>query len=402
MPPPPSACLLTINPGSSSLKAGLFEAEGAGRQTLAAEAERIALPGSRLRATDSTGVVLFDDRADLPDHGAALRAFLAWLRERGLDARLCAIGYRIVHGGVHHSEPQIVTPALLADLRQLATVDPDHVPQALALIRLTGEAYPAIPQVACFDTAFHRSMPRLAQIYALPRRLSEAGLVRYGFHGLSCEFIANELRAIDPATAGGRAIVAHLGSGASLTAILAGRSMDTTMGFSPAGGIMMGTRSGDLDPGIFLYLMQGQGLDAAAMNNLVNREAGLLGVSGDSHDVRDLLDREATDPHAAEAIALFCYIARKFLGALVAVLGGLDVLVFTAGIGEHAATVRQRICAGFEYLGLELDTSRNARNAPVVSTDGGRVVVRVMKTDEALMIARHTRRLVLTKDSHHV
>ncbi len=402
MPPAATACLLTINPGSSSLKVGLFEAEGNSHQTLAAEAERIGLTGSRLRVTDSAGQVLFDDRTELPDHGAAMRVLLAWLRERGLDTRVCAVGCRIVHGGVRHSAPQLVTPALLADLRQLATVDPDHVPQALAIIQLTGEAYPAIPQVACFDTAFHRSMPRLAQIYPLPGRLAEAGLVRYGFHGLSCEFIAQELRAIDSARADGRAIVAHLGSGASLTALRAGRSVDTTMGFSPAGGLMMGTRSGDLDPGVFLYLMQAHGLDAAAMNSLVNREAGLIGVSGDSHDVRDLLDREATDARAAEAIALFCYLARKFLGALVAVLGGLDILVFTAGIGEHAATVRQRICAGFEYLGLELDAARNAHHAPVVSSDGSRVVVRVMKTDEDLMIARHTRRLALTKDSRHV
>src|SRR6185295_12931968 len=238
---------------------------------------------------------------------------------------------------------------------------------------------------------FHRSMSRVAQMYPLPPALAEAGVIRYGFHGLSCEFIVQALQAIDARAARGRIIIAHLGNGASLTAVHEGLSVDTTMGFTPAGGIMMGTRSGDLDPGVLVHLVDAQGASPAALNRLVNHEAGLLGVSGLSGDMRDLLGKESSDPHAADAITLFCYLARKSVGALAAVLGGLDTLIFTAGIGEHAAPVRERICQGLEFLGLELDAERNARHAPIISRDGSRVVVRVMQTDEDLMIARHVR-----------
>ena len=388
--------ILTVNAGSSSLKAALYDTDRTERLTLACEVERIGQSGSHMRIVDGGDVTLLDRTADLGDHETAARAFLEWVTLHRPEAAPNAVGHRIVHGGRTHRGPHRLTADVLADLQALVPLDPDHLPQALAVIRVTTEAYPAIPQVACFDTAFHRSMPRVAQMYPLPPALAAAGVIRYGFHGLSCEFIVQALRAMDVREAQGRIIIAHLGNGASLTAVNEGVSVDTTMGFTPTGGIMMGTRSGDLDPSVLVHLLDAHGTSPAALNRLVNREAGLLGVSGVSGDMRDLLGKEPNDPRAADAIALFCYLARKSVGALAAVLGGLDTLIFTAGIGEHAAPVRERICQGLEFLGLELDAERNARHAPTISREGTGVVVRVMKTDEDLMIARHVRHLLST------
>ena len=273
-------------------------------------------------------------------------------------------------------------------------IDPTHLPQAIAAIEAVGRAYPAVPQVACFDTAFHGRMPRVAKLYALPSQLAEEGVIRYGFHGLSYEYVMEELRRLDPKAAAGRIIVAHLGNGASMAAVLGGVGVDTTMGFTPTGGLVMGTRSGDLDPSVPLFLLQERGMSPTEVSDLLNKRAGLLGVSGTSADMRDLLDREPTDGRAAEAIALFCYQAKKFLGALAAALGGLDTLVFTGGIGEHSATVRERVCEGLEFLGVRLDPDRNSAHARVVSSNGSAVTVRVVPTDEDLMVARHTRRLI--------
>ena len=389
--------ILTVNAGSSSLKAALYDTDRTERLTLACEVERIGQSGSHMRIVDGGDVTLLDRTADLGDHETAARAFLEWVTLHRPEAAPNAVGHRIVHGGRTHRGPHRLTADVLADLQALVPLDPDHLPQALAVIRVTTEAYPAIPQVACFDTAFHRSMPRVAQMYALPPALAAAGVIRYGFHGLSCEFIVQALRAIDAREAQGRIIIAHLGNGASLTAVREGVSVDTTMGFTPTGGIMMGTRSGDLDPGVLLHLLEAQGMQGTALNRLVNHEAGLLGVSGLSGDMRDLLGKESSDPRAADAVTLFCYLARKSVGALVAALGGVDTLIFTAGIGEHSAPIRERICQGLEFLGLELDAERNARHAPIVSRDGSRVVVRVMKTDDELMIARHVRHLLSAK-----
>ncbi len=389
-----AARLLTINTGSSSLKAGVYHFEPSARLELAAEVDRIGLPGSRLRVTDARGTDLLDQRDNLPTHAAAVQALFAWLHGQGGVQALDAIGHRVVHGGKEHREPQLITDALVAALRQALPFEPDHLPQALKAIETARQTYPGIPQVACFDTAFHLNMPSVARAYALPRSLGRAGVVRYGFHGLSYESIMHQLRDQDAVAAAGRVIIAHLGNGASMAAVRDGVSVDTTMGFSPTGGLVMSTRSGDLDPGVMLYLLRSRGLSTAALSDLVNKEAGLLGVSGISADMKDLLAKEATDQHAAEAVELFCYQARKHLGALAAVLGGLDTLIFTAGIGEHAPSVRERICAGLEFLGIELDPRRNAADAPIVSRDGAPAVVRVMKTDEDLMIARHTHRLL--------
>jgi acetate kinase len=397
MAPADRARILTINAGSSSLKAALYEMDRVEQLVLAVQVERISQRGSQMRIVDGEGVTLLDRTTDLGDHETAMRACLEWLQHHDPEVAPNAVGHRIVHGGPAHRAPHILTTAVLADLQEWVPIDPDHLPQALAVIQATTETYPAIPQVACFDTAFHRSMSRTARMYPLPPALAEAGIIRYGFHGLSCEFIVQALQAIDARAAQGRIIIAHLGSGASLTAVRNGVSVDTTMGFTPTGGIMMGTRSGDLDPGVILHLLQAQRMQPTALNRLVNHEAGLLGVSGLSGDMRDLLAKESSDARAADAVTLFCYLARKSVGALVAAQGGVDTLIFTAGIGEHSAPIRERICQGLEFLGLELDAERNARHAPIVSRDGSRVVVRVMKTDEDLMIARHVRHLLSSK-----
>jgi acetate kinase len=383
--------IFTINTGSSSLKVGLYEVSQEETQVLSGAVERIGVSGSRLRLTDAHRVTLVDQGGDLSDHGAALEAVLAWLGEHRPDLTCDTVGHRVVHGGSHDSELQRVTSELIAILRGLVPLAPDHLPQAVQAIQAAGRTYPDLPHVACFDTAFHQRMPRTAQRGPLPRHLGDAGVVRYGFHGLSYESISQQLRAVAPEEAEGRVIIAHLGNGASMAAVRGGISVDTTMGFTPAGGLMMGTQPGDLDPGVLVYLLVDRGMTQAALNELVNRRAGLLGVSGVSADMRDLLARESANAPAAEAIALFCSQARKYLGALVAALGGLDTLIFTEGIGEHAASVRLRIWEGQAFLGIRLAPRGNEAPAPVISWHGSAVTVRVMQTEEDLMIARHTK-----------
>jgi acetate kinase len=394
--------LLTINSGSSSLKVALYEMAQTPARLLSGQAERIGLPTGRVGITDVAGTTLLERQGDLPDHDSALQVLFSWLAHERPDLVPQAAGHRIVHGGSDYREPRTITAALLATLRELVPIDPDHLPQAIRAIEAVSRAYPSIPQVACFDTAFHRHMPRLAQMYALPASFWDAGVRRYGFHGLSYEYIMDTLGTLDRAAAGGRVIIAHLGNGASMAAVQRGVGIDTTMGFSPTGGLVMSTRSGDLDPGVLLHALQSEGMDAAALNHLVNQRAGLLGVSGTSGDMHDLLNMVATDARAAEAVALFCYQAKKSLGALAAVLGGLDTLVFTGGIGEHAAPVRAGICAGLGFLGIALDPRRNGAHAPVISPDGGAVTVRVLHTDEELMIARHTSRLLQQEGTNDV
>jgi acetate kinase len=299
-----------------------------------------------------------------------------------------------VHGGTEYFEPRLVTPELIAALRELVPLAPEHLPHEIKAIEAAQRAYPTLRQIACFDTAFHRHMPRVAQTYALPRYFRDQGLLRYGFHGLSYEYILDELRKVAPETADDRLIIAHLGNGASMAAVRQARSVDTTMGFTPAGGLVMGTRPGDLDPGVIAHLLGKTGLNLAGFNDLVNHQAGLLGISGITSDMKELLGKETTDPHAAEAVELFCYQAKKFLAALTAVLGGLDSLIFTAGIGEDAASIRWRICRDLDYLGIRVDRARNDQNEPVISSAGSPVTVRVMKTNEELMIARHAAKLL--------
>ena len=299
------------------------------------------------------------------------------------------MGHRVVHGGVDYAGPVRITAEVVAKLERLVPLAPLHQPHNLRPIRALSARMPEVPQVACFDTGFHRAQPPLAQAFALPRELSEAGVRRYGFHGLSYEHIASVLPAHDARAAAGRTVVLHLGNGASMCAIAAGRSIATTMGFTALDGLPMGTRSGSLDPGVVLYLMDEHKMDARAIETLLYRRSGLLGVSGLSSDMRELLESE--DPHAREAVALFCYRIGRELGSLAAALGGLDAIVFTAGIGEHAAAVREVVCRDAAWLGVKLDRAANARNGPMISTPDSRVAVWVIATDEESMIARHTR-----------
>ena len=388
---PNPARILTMNSGSSSLKYSLYHIGEGETRVLSGEIERIGLRGGVFRLRDAGGKTLLEEHPDLPDHEAALRTLLDCLRQQFPDHGLDAVGHRVVHGGVKYCEPCRITPEVLTALDEIVRLAPEHLPHELKAIRAVQQHYPGLTQVACFDTAFHRHMPELAQRYPLVRSLWHEGVRRYGFHGLSYEYIVENLRAVAGAEAAeGRLIIAHLGNGASMAAVRGGRSVDTTMGFTPAGGLMMGTRSGDLDPGVLVYLLLEKGRSATTIDYLVNQRSGLIGVSGSSSDVRDLLGREADDPHAAQAVELYCYQARKYLGALAAVLGGLDTLVFTAGVGAHAPSIRERICRGMEFLGIRLDAQRNAANAAIISAEHGPVTVRAMKTDEELIIARHT------------
>jgi acetate kinase len=382
--------ILCLDSGSSSLKFALYRMAD-GSETLCARGaiEGIGQQHGRLWLTGPQEQPL----ADAPRQFAEPESSVA----AAFDALDCArlgppdaIGHRLVHGGPDHVAPERVTPALIDQLRRITPLAPLHLPAEIRAIEAAAARYPAVPQVVCFDTSFHHRMPQVAQRFALPRELWDQGVRRYGFHGLSYEYVMGELGA----SAAGRVIIAHLGNGASMAAIRAGRPLDTTMGLTPTGGLMMGTRPGDLDPGVMLYLLNAKHLDAAELEAVVTQRSGLLGVSGTSSDMKSLLDRRASDPRAAEAVELFCYLARKHLGALAAVLGGLDTLVFTGGIGERAAPVREAICGGLEHLGIRLDPERNRRHAATISIDGSGCTVRVIATDEDLMIARHTARLL--------
>ncbi|MDE0035483.1 MAG: acetate/propionate family kinase [Deltaproteobacteria bacterium] len=391
----PGNSILSLNSGSSSLKFAFYEAEPAGERLLASgAAERIGLAKGLLwvRGAEGGRPLLLERKEDFSDHEAAVDAVF------GAAARLRlpepgAVGHRVVHGGADHSAPERVDGRLLADLRALVPLAPLHLPGAVAGIEAVAARFPHLPQAACFDTAFHRRMPELAQRFALPDALWEEGVRRYGFHGLSYEYVLDALGD----AARGRVIVAHLGNGASMAAVRDGAPVDTTMGFTPAGGLMMGTRSGDLDPGVLIHLVRERGWGADEIERLVTREAGLMGVSGLSPDMKTLLAARE-DPRAALAVDLFCYQARKHAGALAAVLDGLDTLVFTGGIGERAAPVRRRICEGLAHLGIEIDAERNQAHAGTISTPRSRCTVRVIPTDEDLMIARHTRRLLFPGD----
>ena len=318
---------------------------------------------------------------------------LDWLEAQPVFASVKAVGHRVVHG-MKHSEPERVTPKLLAELHRITPYDPDHLPREIALIKAISRRHPELPQVACFDTAFHRSMPRVAKLLPIPRRYAAKGVERYGFHGLSYAYLMEELGRLDPAAAKGRVVLAHLGNGASLAAVRHGKSIDTSMGFTPTAGLVMSTRTGDLDPGLVYYLARSERMSAAQFQRMVNHESGLLGFPATSSDLRDLLAREAGDVRAAEAVALFCYQAKKWIGSFAAALGGLDTLVFAGGIGENAPPVRERICDGLGFLGIELDHKRNAENAALISPQSGRVKVRVIRTDEELMIARSVTRVL--------
>lgn len=388
------SCVLTINGGSSSIRFALYEAGAAPVLLLKGKVDRIGLRGTILTASAPGEVQHEAHRFSAPDHRTAARRMLEWIRALPAAPSIAAIGHRIVHG-MGHAEPTAVTPRLLAELRSAIPFAPEHLPIEIELIEACRSLLRNVPQVACFDTAFHRGMPPVAKRLPIPRRLTSGGVERYGFHGLSYEYLLGELlRLGDPAATRGRVILAHLGNGASLAAVLDGRSVDTSMGFTPAGGLVMGTRTGDMDPGVLSFLARKRRMTEAQLGRMANRESGLLGVSGFSPDMRDLLAREARHAPSAEAVELFCYQARKWIGSFAAVLGGLDTLVFSGGIGENSPVVRERICAGLSFLGVDLDRRKNAKDAPVISKASGSVRVRVIKTDEETVIARSTARVL--------
>lgn len=385
---PETACILTINGGSSSIKFALYAFDPSFRSRLKGKIERIGLPGTHMVHTNAAGDRQQDDDIDVDSHVSAAHYLIHWLEERIGFAAIRAVGHRVVHG-MEYSAPQKITPVLLEELHRISPYDPDHLPAEIELIETFRKRHPKLLQVVCFDTSFHRTMPRVAKLLPIPRRFDAARIQRYGFHGLSYAFLMEKLNQVAGAEAArGRIILAHLGSGASMAAVHNGLSIDTTMGFTPAAGMPMGTRPGDLDPGVLWYWLHSEHLSAAQLNRIINHQSGLLGVSETSSDLRDLLARQNEDIRAAEAVEMFCYHSRKWIGSLASVLGGLDTLVFSGGIGENSGEVRARICKGLSFLGVTLDEDRNSVNAPVISFSSSPVTVRVIRTNEERMIAK--------------
>jgi acetate kinase len=380
---------LVLNAGSSSLKFSVFQRpQGEGwRLEARGQIEGIGV-APRLTAKDSNDEILANQDVDVRDGGQAVATLAAWLKSKYGGSRVVGIGHRVVHGGSRFKAPTVLSPAVLDQLRELIPLAPLHQPYNLAAIEAAMDRLPDVPQVACFDTSFHRGQPAVAELIPLPRDLRQAGLQRYGFHGLSYEYIASVLPQVAPQIARGRVIVAHLGSGASLCALKEGKSLDSTLGFTALDGLCMGTRPGALDPGVVLHLFQGLKLTAKEVETLLYKKSGLLGISGTSNDMRDLLG--STEPDAQLAVDYFVYRAAKEIGALTAVLGGIDGLVFTAGIGENSPEIRARICKASAWLGLELNESANRDRGPQISTSGSKISVWVIPTNEELMIARHT------------
>ena len=384
---PAKRSILTINGGSSSIKFALYEIDGALKQLLSGEIENIGTGNTRLSFNDFNTDQKNNISMNADGYNNVAFFLIDWLEKQGYFVSVSAIGHRIVQG-MKHSVPELITHELLVDLKNISAYDPDHLPGEIKLIELFRKHYPSLPQIACFDTAFHTSIPIVAKLLSIPRRYYEMGIHRYGFHGLSYAYLMEELQGIDHAAAQGKIILAHLGSGASLAAVNEGKSIDTSMGFTPASGLVMGTRSGDLDPGVAWYLMQSEKLSTEQFNHLINYESGLLGISETRSDMRELLKLKDTDKRAAEAAELFCYQTKKWIGSFAAALGGIDTLVFSGGIGENAPEIRSRICDGMKFLGIELDNNRNVNNESIISSDLSKVSVRVIKTNEELMIAR--------------
>jgi len=381
--------ILTINGGSSSIKFALFEANDSLKRIVEGAIDRIGLPGSSFHAKGSSEADNFSQIIKAVDHMEAVGILMDWIQKRSKHTALTAIGHRVVHGGPKYFKPQKVTSQMIKELHALSPFDPEHLPEEILLTEAFHKRFPDLPQVACFDTAFHHDLPRVAKMLAIPRRYEAQGVRRYRFHGLSYEFLMGELARLNgPKAAQGRVILAHLGNGASLAAVRDGKSIDTSMSLTPTAGIPMSTRSGDLDPSLVWYLARTEGMDVKQFNEMVNFQSGLLGMSETSSNMQDLLKNEMQDVRAAEAIALFCYQVKKWIGAFSAALGGLDTLVFSGGIGEKAPTVRARICDELEFLGIKLHEKKNTANEDIISASDCQVTVRVIQTDEEQMIAK--------------
>jgi acetate kinase len=382
-------CILTINGGSSSIKFALFTADPQLRRILAGEMKQIGLPEATFMVKGNDKTDNFTRSVTAPNHTIAVGLLMDWIEGRFQRGELTAVGHRVVYGGPRYSQPQRITPEMVKELHQLLPFDPEHLPEEILLTEAFHHRFPDLVQVACFDTAFHHDLPRVAQQLPIPRRYEAKGVRRYGFHGLSYAFLVEELaRVAGPQSANGRVVLAHLGNGASLAAVYEGKSIDTSMGMTPTGGIPMSTRSGDLDPGLVWYLSRSENITPKKFNEMVNFQSGLLGISETSSDMQVLIQHETEDVRAAEAVELFCYQVKKWIGSFAAALGGLDTLVFSGGIGENAPIVRSRICDGLGFLGIELEKKRNAESAAVISAEASQVTVRVMRTDEEWMIAK--------------
>jgi len=389
--PADSSCILTINGGSSSLKFALFTIADKPVRLLSGRIERIGMPGSRMVIAPADSDQKTESSVEAPDQASAVKLLLEQLESFVGLMNIAAVGHRVVHGGNRFYRPVFITKELLVTLGTIVPYDPDHMPGEIGAIEAFMHLNPDLPQVACFDTGFHHDLPRVAQIIPIPRRYEAMGIRRYGFHGLSYAYLMEELAEVaGSAAARGRIILAHLGSGASLAAVRDGRCVETTMCLTPTAGLVMGTRCGDIDPGLVRFLTRAMGLSIDQFHDLVNHESGLLGVSETSSDLRDLLARQETDKRASEAVELFCYRAKTGMGAMAAALGGLDTLVFAGGIGENSPEIRRRICDGLEFLGVAVDERRNAANDSVISAADARAAVRVIPTDEESMIARAT------------
>ena len=385
---PTSPRILTINGGSSSIKFALFVAGDPLQRVLGGTIDRIGLPEAALRVKGSDQADNFSRMVKAPDHTAAAGTLMDWIEERSGREPLTAVGHRVVNGEPKYYKPQRITAEMIDELHRLSPFDPEHLPEEILLTEAFHRRFPGLPQVACFDTAFHHDMPRVAQLLPIPRRYEAQGVRRYGFHGLSYAFLIEELARLgDRAAVTGRVILAHLGNGASLAAVRDGKSVDTSMSFTATAGVPMSTRPGDLDPGLVWYLARTEKMGAKQFNEMVTAHSGLLGISEISSDMRDLLGRETQDVRAAEAVALFCYQVKKWIGAFAAALGGLDTLVFAGGIGENAPAVRARICDGLGFLGIAIEDKNNVANQNVISTAASRVAIRVIRTDEERMIA---------------
>ena len=390
--------VLTINSGSSSIKFSLYGFNDGEYLVLKGAIKEIGKPQGLFSIHDSTGNIVLEVSREIRDHHSAVRELTGWLKKEGYGVSIKAIGHRVVHGGSKYREHCPVTRELINYLHRIEHLAPEHLPHEIEAIETLTTEFSGVKQVACFDTAFHRNIPPVARVYPLPYQLYEESIQRYGFHGLSYEYIMESLQKQFPQQARGRIIIAHLGHGASMSAVKDGKCIDTTMGFTPAGGVVMSTRTGDLDPGILIYLLQNKGIKVDELNHLINHRSGVLGISGITDNMAELLMKEDKDQRAKLAIDIFCYSVRKFIGAFSTILGGLDVLVFTAGIGENSPRIRQYICEGLDFLGIYLDDNRNRSSDLVISHDRSPVLVMVIQTDEELMIARHTRR-ILTGES---
>lgn len=385
--------ILTINGGSSSIKFAVFSIGNLGEKILSGQISRIGFPDSSLSILDAGGAKKKSEPVKAGDYPAAIKSLLVLLEKHVDFNKLKGIGHRIVHG-MQHTAPALITATLLKELKEIILYDPDHLPSEIKLIEAFSH-YTHIPQFACFDTAFHRDMPRVAKILPIPRRFEKLGIQRYGFHGLSYNYLMLELEALAGKKAAmGRVVLAHLGNGASLAAVYKGKSIDTSMGFTPAAGIPMSTRTGDLDPGVAWMMMKAEQLTPNQFNQIVNKESGMLGISASSGDMNDLLAQEKTDVRSAEAVDLFCYQVKKWIGAFAAAMGGIDTLVFAGGIGENAPEIRKRICKDLSFLGIALDSRRNNTNQPVISKATAEVSIRVIHTDEEAMISKIVNKMI--------